>query len=447
MAANEPADESVDSPSTGRVGRRTFLRTVLGEAAVMASGMGLASRGAPASTAGGRSVGEASEESVESTRTRLLGGGRLVVGEAAFDTIEDAWAEAESGDTIYVHSSYDAAAVRESFPIRLDFREKEVTLTGGHPSGSVIDASHTDRTVIEVVGAGPKEYTNNPVVRNLRIVGGDVGLKISSAPFSTYENIVFDGTGSHGVELTEFDADGTPYGTFGTTFTNCQAWGCDGNGFHLNRDAVPHGTTFAYCKATACGGHGFRLRGTSVRMFACGTQLNYGLGIIARGGFNSLLQSVYVEGNARGSQHEDAPSEIEIRRTDGFTVENCYFHGIYPRGSDHEFDRVQRGITARNAHGLSLRNCTVRRYGRGFVALDGCRDPDIHRPSHVIRETQLFGGPTGIRTRSDGVVLPGDLSSVDGAYEGDMGYHLGDEHEGLAVWRRGRWHLAETTTL
>lgn len=455
MAPNDTPDDSLETDPRADVGRRTFLKTAGASAAAMAAmGTGEASR--PRSEA---STTEATEtvtreasasgagyESFEIGRKRLVIGGRLVVGEDGFDTIEEAWAAAESGDTVYVHSSYDAESAGEEFPIRLDFREKEVTLTGGHPSGSVIDASHTDQNVVEVVGAGSGDYTNNPVVKDLKLVGGNVGLKVFGAPFSSYENLVFDGTGSHGVEICKYDADGTVYGTFGTTFTNCQAWGCAGNGFHLNTDAAPHGTTFAYCKATACGGKGYRLRGTSVKVIGGGTQLNYGWGIAARGGFNTLVQGVYIEGNARGSDHS-MPTEVYVRGADGITFEHCYFHGIYPRGAEHDFDRVQRGITAHDTAGVTTRSCTVRRYGEGYLAFYGCTDAEVHCASHVVRETDLFGGGIGIRTRSNGVILPQDLSSVAGAYDGDRGYHLGSDREGFAVWRGGQWHLAETTTL
>lgn len=451
METNGPVDEPTDPTATNDVGRRSFLKTAGAAAAMAAVGAGDASAVKSRETDSTATMTEpgttdSSYGSFEVGPKRLDIGGRLVVGTDGYDTIEDAWKKADSGDTVYVHSSYDAKSAGEEFPIRLDCRDKEVMLTGGHPSGSVIDASHTDQNVIELIGAGHDDYRNNPLVKDLKIVGGNVGLKIFGAPFSSYENLVFHQTGSHGVEVCKYDADGTSYGTFGATFTNCQAWGCGGNGFHLNNDASPHGTSFAYCKATACGGIGFRLRGTSVKLIGGGTQLNYGWGIEARGGFNTLVQGVYIEGNARGSWNS-MPTEVYIDGADGITFEHCYFHGINPRGAEHDFDRVQRGITAHDTAGLTTRSCSVRRYGKGYLALYGCTDAEVHCASHVVRETNLFGGGEGSRTRSNGAILPQDLSSVDGAFEGDRGYHLGTDREGPAVWRGGQWHLAETTTL
>lgn len=452
MEPNGPADEPVDPGANDQLGRRTFLQSAGAAAALAAVGGAEASSTTSETTDSTATMtestgsGDSSYGSLKVGKKELSIGGRLIVGKDGYDTIDAAWKKADSGDTVYVHSTYDAKSAGEEFPIRLDFRDKEVMLTGGHPSGSVIDASHTDRNVIEVVGAGHSDYRNNPVVQNLKIVGGNVGLKIFGAPSSSYENLVFHQTGSHAVEVCKYDADGTVYGTFGTSFTNCQAWGCAGNGFHLNTDASPHGTMFAYCKATACGGHGFRLAGSSVKILGGGTQLNYGWGIVARGGFNSLVQGVYIEGNARGSDH-GMPTEVYVRNADGISFEHCYFHGIYPRGADHDFDRVQRGITAHDTAGLRTRACTVRRYGEGFLALYGCTDAEIHRGSQVLREAQLFGGGTGTRTRSNGVILPQDLSSVDGAFDGDRGYHVGSDTEGQAVWRNGQWRVADTTAL
>lgn len=394
------------------------------------------------------STGQSARPTLTLSPDLHLGGRRVVGGPGAggYDTIRAAWEAANSGDSIYIHSTYDAQAAGEEFPIRLDFREKEVMLTGGHPSGSVIDASHVDRNVIEVVGEGHGDYRNDPVVQNLKVVGGNVGLTIVGAPFSSYQNLVFNRTASHAVEVRKYDADGTTYGTFGTTFYNCQAWGCGGTGFYLSGDSAPHGTTFLCCTATACGDVGFRLRGASTKMIGGVSQLNRGWGIEVRGGYNALVQGVYIEGNARGPEHS-MPTECYVRDADGLSVEHCYFHGIYPRSAEHDFARVQRGITAHDTVGLTTRACTVRRYERGYLALYNCTDVDVHRTSHVLQEAELFGGGVGTRTRSDGVILPVDLSTVEGAFDGDMGYHLGSEREGLAVWRDGRWHLVETTTL
>lgn len=60
----------------------------------------------------------------------------LQVGRFGYSTIAEAWDAASDGDTILVTGTYDAQEAGEEFPVTLDYREKEVTLPGGHPAGS-----------------------------------------------------------------------------------------------------------------------------------------------------------------------------------------------------------------------------------------------------------------------------------------------------------------------
>ncbi len=372
-------------------------------------------------------------------------GGRLVVGDDGYTTIADAWDAAADGDTVYVHSSYDASAAGESFPIELDCREKQVTLTGGHPSASVIDAGSTDETVLEIVGAGNGDYQNNPIVKDLKIVGGGLGLRLRAAPFASFQNLVFYQTGSHAV-LIDSHPDS---GTFGTNWYNLQAWNCGGDGIRMVRSAEPHGTTLWGCRFTANRGAGVRFRGTTCKMIGGTSQLNYDYGVESRGGYANQISGAYIEGNARGN---DFPVELYARHTDGLTIESCYFHGINPRGANHNHDRVQRAVNVHDCEKLSVRDCVARRYGDGFLATFGCTDVDVHVSSHHLEEADLFArDPTAngnARARSDGVILPTDLSAIDGAYEYDHGYHIGsDGTEGYAIWRNDSWRLSETVLL
>lgn len=443
MTDSHPPQTTDDQPAEDGLGRRTFLAAA-GTAAAASMLTGTMSTDATQRTTTQK---DGSYESFEIGKDRLVLGGQRIVGADGYPTIQAAWNDAVSGDVIFVHSSYDAQAAGENFPIRLDYEEKEVGLTGGHASGSVIDASHTSSDVIEVVGRGHKDYQNNPVVRDLTIKGGNVGLKVYGAPQSSYRDLLFHRTASHGVEVCEYtDSNGDTLGSYGIKFSNVQSWACGGNGFHLNAQAQPHGAKFYHCKATACGGIGYRLRGSNVMVLGSTSQLNYGWGIVARNSFNTVVQGSYIEGNARAGDH-DVPTEIYLKNAHGFTVRDSYFHGINPRGAEHDFDWVQRGITAHDCEGVTASSCTVRRYGKGFLTLYGCTDAEIRASSHVIRQAGLFGGGNGIRTRSDGVILPQDLTAVDGAFDGDRGYHVGTDKEGPAVWRGGQWHLASTTTL
>ncbi|MBX0295763.1 right-handed parallel beta-helix repeat-containing protein [Haloarcula nitratireducens] len=433
----ETAAESVDS------GRRTFMQALT----VGAAGLGVAAMSGNAAAAE-----EETSEPFEVGGDALNLGGTLVVGDGGYDTITQAWDAASSGDTIYVHCSYDAKEAGEPFPVVLDYEEKEVMLTGGHPSGSVIDASHSSENVIEVLGRGMNDYRNNPVVQNLKIVGGDVGLRVRAAPFASFENLVVYRAGSHGVHVQGYtDPDSSrEKGTFGALFHNCQTWVCGGDGFRMAVDAMPHGTTFHSCKASSNEGVGFRIRGYVNEIVGCTSQLNHSYGVEARRGKGSHIEGSYIEANGRANSY---PIDVYAKNADGLNIHNCYFNGITPRSTAHNHDYVLRAINVHDTDRLSVNNCTFRNYGEGVIATFGCVDPDFHASSHYTLDTGrgLFAtDPTNfdnVRPRTDGMIMPSDLRGVDGDHEGDTGYHIGGGVEGPAVWREGEWRISETTSL
>lgn len=376
-------------------------------------------------------------------------GGDLVVGNDGYGTIQAAWNDARDGDTVFVHHSYDAESAGEQFPIVLDYREKEVTVSGGHPSGSVVDASHTSADIFHVEGVEHHDYRNHPMLQNLKLVGGSVGLRIKGAPHNLFQNLVIYDTGSHGVWLEEgAGPNGESLGSFGNTFLNCQVWNAGGDGFREATSANPHATNYAYCKAIACKGVGFRLRGFMTKVQGGDAELNHSWGFDIRSGQGIHLTDVYVEGNARA---EDYPVEIYAKGAHGLVIDTCYLHGINPRSTTHSYDRVQRAVNVHDSRHVSVQNCTMRRYGDAGIALFNCDDADIHAASHNCSETELLSmDPTDngcSRMRSDGVIFPQDLTDVAGQYEGDHGYHADGTSISPAVWYDGEWHVAATKPL
>lgn len=445
MSGHDSQKSGSASSSKTSSSRRTFLQGLgvagLASAALVGSG-----------TASAAPTQEDNPEMFEFGGDGLILGGKRIVGADGYDTITQAWDDSESGDTVYVHSSYDAEAVGEPFPIELDYNEKEVMLTGGHPSGSVIDATHTNQNVIEVLGRGMNDYRNNPLVQNLKIVGGNIGLRIRAAPYSSYQNLVFFKNGSHGVNIEGYtDPDsGRDKGTWGALFDNCQAWSGNGDGFRTEHDALPHGTTFSNCKSTWNSGVGFRLRGYTNKVIGGTAQLNDSYGIKAKSGMSCLIQGAYIEGNSRTGSY---PVEIYAKNADGLSINNCYFNGINPGPTEHDYEHVLRGVNVHDTRKLSVRDCVARNYDNGFIALFGCIDPDVHASSHYVFDVAngLFGTEItdhgNVRPRSDGHLVPDDLSNVEGQFEGDRGYHVGRDTEGPAVWRDGEWHVTDTTTV
>lgn len=376
-------------------------------------------------------------------------GGDLLVGRDGYSTIQAAWNDARDGDTVFVHSSYDAERAGEQFPIVLDYSEKEVMVSGGHPSGSVVDASHSGNDIFHVEGVEHFDYRNHPMLQNLQLVGGAVGLRIKGAPHNLFQNLIIYDTSSHGVWLEEGTGpDGESLGSFGNTFLNCQVWNAGGDGFRESTAANPHATNYAYCKAVACQGVGFRLRGYMTKVQGGDAELNHSWGFDIRSGQGIHLTDVYIEGNARD---EEFPVEVYGKGAHGLTIDSCYLHGINPRSTTHSYDRVQRAVNVHDSRHVTVENCTLRRYGDAGIALFDCDDADVHATSHNCSEAELLTmAPTDngcVRMRSNGVILPQDLQGVTGQYEGDQGYHADGTNVSPAVWYGGEWHVAATQTL
>jgi|GEM_PF-2697432 len=437
-------------PGAGDVGRRRVLQW-LGLGALAGAGIGPTAR-SRARTPVADAAPEPDEAATPAQQPVTDGGlGMLPVGDGGYDTIQGAWEAATDGDVIRVLGSYDAQAAGEPFPITLDYTRKQVSLVGGHPSGSVIDAGDADANVIEVRGVGSDDYLNQPEVRDLRLTGGQIGLRIRGAPFAAYQNLLFDGTGSHGSRIEGYrNRAGLPIGSFNTMFFNCEAWGCGGDGFSSVADAESHETYYLGCRATANRGAGFRVRGSASKLIGGVSQLNHSYGVVARQGNSITVDSLYLEGNGRS---ESYPIEVLAGQTMATTVQNCYFHGINPRPTPgHDFDLVQRGVNFYEVDTGAVQRCTGRRYGSGLAAVVDSEDIDVNIASHATVNTDVLANDDphasgNERTRSAGMILPGDLRDVDGQFPGDVGYHVGPDSEGPAYWRDGDWHVARTQRL
>lgn len=386
----------------------------------------------------------------ESTEESSNIAGRLIVGEIGYDTIQEAWDDAVDGDTVYVHSSYDAEAAGEKFPIVIDQREKEVGLEGGHPSGSEINAEHVpDKNIIEVYGLGPSDFRNTPRIQNLRLVGGKVGLQVVGAPNASFSHLKFFKTNSHGAHVTTTSDDDR--GSHGTRWYDCEAWSCGGSGFRVDTAARPHSTTFIRCNATWNGWNGnhpgVQLRGFS-SVWQSGTiQSNSSYGLKLRSGSSQVVRDSYFESNGIES---DYPVQINAGGTIGLVIEGCYFLGRMFDGSSlmnnkTDLDNVKRGITLHNTHTTTLRSCSHWHHSEGFVAVQGAyaNDNDLYESSHhnIHGEDRFLAHDFGNRTRSNGVIRPQDMREIEGKYHCDQGIHdgSGDSTWGPVTWTGSNW--------
>ncbi len=376
-------------------------------------------------------------------------GGRLVVGSPnGYNTIQEAIAAAENGDTIYVHGSYDAQTAGEQFPIQLDLTQKKISLTGGHPAGSVIDATGVDANVIEVLGSGQRDYRNRALIQDLKIIGGNIGLRVQGVPYSTYRGLIFFENRSHGVQVEGYTSpDGEFRGTFGVNFIDCMAWACRGVGFRLDPGARPHSTTFFGCHALYCGLYdgnnlpGVLLRGFSSSFHGGTVQYNGSSGIDARSGAVQGIYNTYLEGNGMSSQY---PQEVFVGETSpDLALLDCYFRGNYPQNAPNGRTKGFRGIAIANAPNVSVANSTYQNYEDAFVYVTNARDVDLYRSSHLGLDGTQFVNTTSdvLRLRNHGDIAPTDLRGIEGLYDGDKGIHDGSGGYplALAVWNGSNW--------
>ncbi|WP_143423322.1 twin-arginine translocation signal domain-containing protein, partial [Halegenticoccus soli] len=100
--------------------RRSFLQTTGAGSLALGSGVTRAADGR--ADLGAAANGDVQDTAIQ-IGPKLNLGGRLIVGKGlAYETIEAAWNDAQDGDKVYVHSSYDAQEAGEQFPIVLDNR-------------------------------------------------------------------------------------------------------------------------------------------------------------------------------------------------------------------------------------------------------------------------------------------------------------------------------------
>ncbi len=376
-------------------------------------------------------------------------GGRLVVGTPnGYNTIQEAIAAAEDGDIIYVHGSYDAQTAGETFPIQLDLTQKKISLTGGHPAGSEIDATGVNASVIEVLGTGQRDFENRALVSDLKLIGGNVGMRIRGVPYSTYRGLILFKNQSHGIEVDGYTSpEGRPRLSPGLNFIDCMAWSCRGVGFKLNQSAKPANTNFFGCHALFCGLYdgnnlpGVELRGNSSSFHGGTIQNNGAAGIKATYGRGQGLYNIYFEGNGMSSEY---PQEIFLPGGSGcFTVRDCYFQGIYARTAPNGRSKGYHGIFVDSAHKVSINNSTYRNYEDALIFVSNVADIDLHRSSHLALDNTPFikTGSNALRLRDNGDIVPTDLRGVSGLYVGDKGIHNGEGNypTGLAVWNGNNW--------
>lgn len=301
----------------------------------------------------------------------------------AGDSLEETYAAGH--DALAVRPDYDDSV--ESWPVELDVpADRTLHVIGAGPMATTLGASATvdGGPLLRVIGAGADQYGAAPTIAGLGLLSGAPALELQACPHAAVRDCYAEAAGT----AFRVAPAASGAGTYGTAWTNCQAWNGGGHGFALATDAAPHGATFLNCHAVANRGHGYALRGTNWRVANGSAQLNYGWGVEARGGMSGHLDGVYIEGNARGADN-NYPVEVYGDNHDGARVGTCYCHGIYPRATEHDFDRVQRALNVHDSERWGIEDCTFRRYEDAALAFFDGDDIDVRAPSHLCRETDL----------------------------------------------------------
>ncbi len=376
-------------------------------------------------------------------------GGRLVVGTPnGYNTIQEAIDAAEDGDFVYVHGSYDAQTAGEAFPIQLDLTQKRVALTGGHPAGSEIDATGTSKNIIEIIGDGENDRRSHALVSDLKLIGGNIGLRIRGVSYSTYRGLIFFKNQSHGVVAEGYTTpEGESRWSRGSNFINCMAWSCRGVGFKLAQSARPANTTFFGCHALFNGLYdgnnlpGVELRGNSSSFHGGTIQNNGAAGIKATYGRGQGIYNIYFEGNGMSSEY---PKGVYLPGGSGcFTVRDCYFQGVYARTAPNGRSKGYHGVFVDSAHKVSINNSTYRNYEDAFIYALNVADLELYRSSHLGLDQTPFikTGSNALRLRNNGDIGPTDLRQISGLYQGDKGVHDGSGNypAGIAIWNGNNW--------
>lgn len=367
------------------------------------------------------------DEAIESSDlgelpANFVGEGDTIQG--AHDSLGSHWTD--SGRVI-VLPSYDST--QESFPIEWS---KRASLFGGNYT-DLRNRSDSYALVVDIEDARDNRPPG-PTFHNVSITGGGGGCKVTGCRYSVWENIDVNHVEEDAFHLAGKDWGKTACNTH--HFYSCTQDHAGRDGFHIGMRA--HGAHLFGCHSYFADRYGIYVdEATNCAMFGGSTEKAGKEGLMLDSSHVFLAKSVYFEGS-----NADMGGGAEVHATDGASTigfENCYFNG---------FNEADWGARFYDCTNAQIRDCEAWNYNRGFIYVDSGCDVDINEQSHHIRDdTQCWGSDNGAIVRSNGILVPQDLSSVDGSYNGDMGIHKNDNGDMfVAIWHNGAWYRHPGTT-
>ncbi|MFB6105553.1 MAG: right-handed parallel beta-helix repeat-containing protein [Halobacteriaceae archaeon] len=345
------------------------------------------------------------------------------------DTIQAAVDAASPGGTVHVTPEYDSSL--ERWPV---VAEAAVTVEAGGLRPEIAVADGRDGLVFDVDNKRPP----GPVLRNLRLTGGDRGFVFRGTKFpKLYDCHVADCSGvAYAFEDTR-ERDGRSYrnGTNSAELHGCTSLRAGDAG--LRTGYLTHSILLDTCRMIHSGGFGVYFDGPSNCVVRGGQyENNDDAGIFARVAESVTVRDAYVEENGQGSGNFRA--NLVAKQCEEVLVEGCYFNGL---GTDYAV--VFRGDAS---SAPTVRNCRFKSHARGNVVTD-VADTDVDRAAANVDSrsgaTRVRDGGTIVGPTGEGVNLrrtagrdPGDRALARGT--------PGVPDGTLAVWlAEGRWRLAD----
>lgn len=276
---------------------------------------------------------------------------------------------------------------REWLPFALDGQGTPSTI--GHPD--------VTGDIIQIHGppeGGQGSYKKPCTLSGFRMEGGTDGsqIHIAGLPNGRIRDVIAIGDGN-GVSWTgpylDMNEGVDQSHSFGWNLSGVTAWG-GRTGFSATQSAGAHSTSFDHCRANANNGPGVYFEGAASVTWSGGDiQLNQGFGASVRNCDSFTLRDVYVEGNSRGKEF---PIEIYGDGADGLTVDDCYCHGINPRGAGgHDYSWVQRVVNVHNSEGVTVKDNLARKYGDGLVTAMTGSAVEVHGNTFPEGDCEKYG--------------------------------------------------------
>ncbi|WP_167768408.1 right-handed parallel beta-helix repeat-containing protein [Haloarcula amylovorans] len=368
----------------------------------------------------------------ESVRTVGAAGTDQTI-QAAHDALGDHW---RSGGVVQILPSYDP--VEEEFPLMW---RKTATLRGGNHT--VIENPTASEPTIVVDIDAPVNRPPGPHFYDLTIRGGKHGIEKRGGRYAMFRDVTVKHAaedGFHVADAQEYEtSDGMEEFAPNThRFYGCVAEGNGRDGWYVGQGI--HGVTLASSNAYFNGRDGVNWRKNYAGHIQGGSfEQNGRNGLRFEKARAFEAENAYVEKNGRAAGEGEMTIGVLVQEhSPGLTFSDCYFQGggveawaLYNQGSQ-----------------TTLRDCYSRSHIKGFVYnSESAVDTEWARQSHTLGQGEHFGGGQGQRTRDNGVIIPQDLSTVPGQFEGDRGVHVDEDGPVFCLWHEGSWYQPDGTAV